>query len=143
MSNTLRMKVPDSENNLSSVELDNVLRESLLTLEDLVQLSSSNEGHYKVQAELRLEEVVHAHQEWVVAAKQDILLKFCVVDLIILEKHILSNGLDSVQYLILLQLSEVNFPESTSTKDDYELEVLKLDIMLLPRCDKYGLPHFL
>ena len=69
MGNTLRMKVADGQDNLGSVELDNVLWESLLALEHLVQLSSSNEGHDEVQAELRLEEVVHAHQEWVVAAE--------------------------------------------------------------------------
>jgi len=143
MGNTLRMKVPNSQNDLGSVELDDVLWESLLALEHLVQLSSSNEGHDEVQAELRLEEVVHSHQEWVVAAEQDILLKLGVIHLIILEEHILSDGLDRVQYLILLQLCEVDFTESTPTKDDHELEVLKLDILLLPGCDEDGLPHFL
>ena len=143
MGNTLGMKVTDSQNNLGSVKLDHVLWESLLALEHLVQLSSSNEGHDEVQAELRLEEIVHAHKEWVVAAEQDILLKLGVIHLVILKEHILSDGLDSVQYLILLQLSEVDFTESTSSKDDHELEVLKLNILLLPGCDEYGLPHFL
>ena len=78
-----------------------------------------------------------------VAAKQDILLKFGIVHLIILEEHILSDGLDSVQQLILLKLSEIYFTESTPTEDDHELEVLKLDVLLLPGCDEYGLPHFL
>ena len=137
------MKVADSKNYLGSVELDDVLWEPLLALEHLVQLSSSNEGHDEVQAELRLKEVVHAHQEWVVAAEQYVLLQLGVVHLIILEEHILSDGLDRVKYLILLQLSEVHLAEGTPTKDDHELEVLKLDILLLSGCDKYGLPHFL
>jgi hypothetical protein len=138
MGNTLRMKVANCHNNLGSIELDNNLWESLLALENFVQLSTSNEGHDKVKAELRLEEIVHAHKEWVIAAKQDILLEFSVIHLIILEEHIFSDRLDSVQLLILLQLSEVDFTESTSTKDNNELEVLKLDILLLPGCDKNG-----
>ena len=137
------MKVADSKNYLGSVELDDVLWEPLLALEHLVQLSSSNEGHDEVQAELRLEEVVHAHQEWVVAAEQYVLLQLGVVHLIILEEHILSDGLDRVEYLILLQLREVHLTEGTPAKDDHELEVLKFDILLLPGCDEYGLPHFL
>ena len=143
MGNALRMKVANSHNNLGSIKLDHILWESLLALENLVQLSSSNEWHDKVKAELRLEQVVHAHKEWMVAAKQDILLKFGIVHLIILEEHILSDGLDSVQQLILLKLSEIYFTESTPTEDDHELEVLKLDVLLLPGCDEYGLPHFL
>jgi hypothetical protein len=52
MSNSLGVKVANSHDDLGSIELYNGLWESLLALENLVKLSSSNEGHDKVKSKL-------------------------------------------------------------------------------------------
>jgi len=61
MCNALRVKIADSHGNLSCIELNNILGESLLALEDFVQLTTSDERHDEVKSELRLEQIVHAH----------------------------------------------------------------------------------
>lgn len=84
MSNTLRVKVADSQYDLSCIELDNWLWEPLLTLEYFVKLTTSHKRHDEIKTELRLEEVVHANKEWMITAEQDILLELSVIDLVIL-----------------------------------------------------------
>lgn len=74
MSNTLLVKISNSHGNLSSVELDNVFRESFLALENFIELPTSNKGHDEVKSKLRLEEVVHTNEERVVTGEEDILL---------------------------------------------------------------------
>ncbi len=61
MGNALLMKVTNCQSNLGCVELDNILLEPLFALEDLIELSSSDEGHYEVKSELRLKEEIHAN----------------------------------------------------------------------------------
>jgi len=68
------MKVSNSHCDLGGVELDYIFREPLLALEDFVELTTSDERHDKVQSELRLEEIVHANQERMITAEQDIFL---------------------------------------------------------------------
>jgi hypothetical protein len=137
------MKISDSHNDLSCIELDNIFWESLLALEDLVELSSSDEGHNKVETELRLEQIIHAHKEGVIATEQNIFLELSIIDLVILEENIFSDRLYGIKLLILLQFSKVDFAECASAEYDNEFEVFKLDILLLPGCNQYGLPHFL
>lgn len=67
VSNSLSVEITNGHCNLGCVEFDNIFREPLLALEDLVQLSSLDEGHHEVETKLRLEEVVHANEEGVVA----------------------------------------------------------------------------
>jgi hypothetical protein len=85
------VKVADCHYDLGCVKFDNVFREPLLALEDLVEFTTSHERHDKVESELRLEQIVHADKEWVIAAEQDIFLKLSIVNLVILEKNILSD----------------------------------------------------
>ena len=50
MHNTFLVEFSDSQCNLYSVELDNVLGKALLFLENLVQLTTTDERHYKVES---------------------------------------------------------------------------------------------
>jgi uncharacterized protein YheU (UPF0270 family) len=90
------VEITYSHSDLSCVELNYVLREPFLALEDLVELSSSNEGHDEVESELRLEQVVHTYQERMVTGEQYIFLKLCIIDLIELKENILSDRLNGV-----------------------------------------------
>jgi hypothetical protein len=74
MSNTLRVQVSDCHYYLGCVKFNNVFREPLLALEYLVKLTTSHKWHNEVESELRLEKIVHAHKEWVIAAEQDVFL---------------------------------------------------------------------
>lgn len=113
MRDTLLVQVADSECNLSRIKLDNVLTESFLLLENFVQFTSFDEGHDKVEAELGLKQVVHSHEEGMIARKQYIFLQLCVVYLIILEQHVLADGFNRVQLLILLEFREVHLSEGS------------------------------
>lgn len=84
MSDSLRVKVSDSQYDLGCIEFDNWLREPLLALEYFVQLTTSHKRHDEVKTELRLEKVVHADKERMITAEQDILLELSVIDLVIL-----------------------------------------------------------
>jgi len=50
MRDALRMKIANSHGDLSSIEFNNVLRESLLALEDFVQFTTSDERHDEVKS---------------------------------------------------------------------------------------------
>ena len=124
------MEVPDRHSYLCTVKLDNLLSESLLLLKHFIEFSSFYKRHDKVKAELRLEQIVHTHEERMIAREQDILLQFSVVDLVILKQDILSNGFNSIEDFVLLELSKIYLAESTSAKDDFQFEIFKLHIHL-------------
>ena len=92
------MQISDSQANLKRVELYYRLRKSLVRLEYFVQLAATYERHHKIEARLALEEVVHAAEEWMVTAEQDIFFQPRVLHLLEVEKHILSDRLDRVLF---------------------------------------------
>ena len=54
VSDSSLVQVPEAKNDLSGIELDSLLRKTLLLAEDLVELCSSDEGHDEVQAHIIL-----------------------------------------------------------------------------------------
>ena len=66
---SLLVKVANSHANLERVELDDVLRKALVGLEDLVKFTTSDERHHEVESCLALEQILHANQEWMIAAE--------------------------------------------------------------------------
>ena len=103
MHDSFLVQLTNGDDNLSSIELDLGLRESLVLLKDLVQLSSIDEWHDKVQSRLRLEKIIHTAQEWMVSLKQNVLLEGHACHLVILDQHILSDGLDGIFLLSVWQ----------------------------------------
>jgi hypothetical protein len=130
MSDPLVVEITYRHGYLSSVKLDNLLSKSLLFLKHLIKFTSFDERHDKVETELGLEQVVHTYEEWVIAGKQDILLEFSIVDLVIFQEDILSNRLDRIEGFGLLELCEIYLAEGASAKDDFQFEIFKLDIRL-------------
>lgn len=91
MSDTLYVKVADGHYDLCSIELYDILREPFLTLEHLIEFTSFHEWHYEVEAELRLEQIVHSDQKRVVAGEQYVFLKLGIVNLIVLKEDVLPD----------------------------------------------------
>jgi len=52
MGDTLRVEITDSHNYLGGIELDNSFWEPFLALENFIKLTTSHEGHNKVETEL-------------------------------------------------------------------------------------------
>lgn len=128
MHDALRMQVADRHHYLESVELHNLLAQSLACLEDLVKLSSSNERHHKVETGRRLEQVLHADKEWMLTAKENVLLQLRVLDLVVLNQDVFPDRLDRILILVKLALCQENFSERASAKKRNQLEVLVLDL---------------
>jgi len=118
------VQLTDSQCYLRAVEPDSIFAEALLTLEDLIELSTLDKRHYEVKPQLRLEQEVHAHQERVVSSEENIFLQESTLYLIMFNEHILPNGLDSVELLIHVQLCKVHSAESASANLLLDIEVV-------------------
>lgn len=55
MHNFLTVEVPNRHDDLCGVEFDNIFAQSLLILEDLIELTSFDEGHHEVKPSRGLE----------------------------------------------------------------------------------------
>ena len=62
---------------LGGIKLDYIFFEALFFLENLVELTTIDEGHDEVEANLRLEEIVHSTEERVISFEKDISLQQC------------------------------------------------------------------
>jgi len=96
MDDALGVQVSNSNCHLGSIEQNLALLESLLTLENFVKFSTSNEWHDKVKSKVVLEKIVHTDQEWMITLEHDIFFENCVIYLIVLNKDIFTNGLNCV-----------------------------------------------
>ena len=74
MHDSFRVKVADGEADLEGVKFDHRFWKTLICLKNFVQLTTPYEGHHEVKSGLRLEQIVHAAQEWMIATEQNVLL---------------------------------------------------------------------
>lgn len=98
MHDSFRVQVADSHSYLKSVELHYRFWQAFVGLEYLVEFASTHKRHYEVKPGLRLEQIFHTDEEWVVTAEEDVLLKASVLHLLEIEKDILANRLDCVLF---------------------------------------------
>ena len=82
MHDAFLMQVADRHADLKGIKFDHLLWQSLLSLKHLVKLATTHKWHHEVQSGRRLEQVVHANEEWMVTAEQDVFLKLCVLYLL-------------------------------------------------------------
>lgn len=117
MHDAFGVQVADREADLERVELDNGLWQSLVGFEYFVKFAATDEGHHEVESRLTLEKVVHSAQERVIAAKKDVFFKTCVLHLLEVEEHVLSDGFDRVLFArsIVFKLCKEDFAEGTFT----------------------------
>ena len=98
---------------MGGIELDNIFGESLLFLENLVELSTVDEGHHEVKAGVRLKKILHTAKEGMVSLKENVLLQSSRLNLVVLYQNILTNSLDSILLPSGWQERKVNSAEST------------------------------
>lgn len=113
------MQVPNSHADLGRVELNHIFTESLLRLKYFVELSSLDEGHDKVESLRGLKQVVHADKEGVVTTKQNIFFQLGVLNLVVLNQHILANCFDRIELLFLNKFSQENLSESSTAQQHF------------------------
>lgn len=69
---------------------------SSLWLEESIELTAPDEWHDEEKSKVGHEEVLHTDKELVLTFEHDILFQFSVLDLVILNKDILSNNFDGI-----------------------------------------------
>lgn len=141
MHDAFGVEVPDGKDDLNCVELDSRLRQALLGFEDFVELAAPDEGHDEVEAGLSLEKILHAHEERVVAAEEDVFLKFCVLNLLEVEEDIFADRLDSVLLVrwVIRPLRQEDFAEGSLAEKSLLLEVFEPSCVVLAVSDHDGL----
>lgn len=105
MGDVLFVEITQGQHHLSGDELDDVFREAFVLEVDLVELAATDEGHDEVEAELVLEEVVHADEEGVLQVHHDVHLRRRVFDLLLLDQDVFADGLDRIELAHARQLS--------------------------------------
>ena len=73
MHNSFLVKLSNSNYYLRDVELDDGLAKDSMVLKDLIELTTSNKRHHKVEPLFCLEEILHAAEEGVFGFKQYLL----------------------------------------------------------------------
>ena len=76
--------------------------------------------------------------------EQNVLLKFSVLHLVVLDQNVLTNGFDSVQLLVVLgQLSEEDLAEGTSAEEHQQLKIFVFDnVLVLSEPNQNRSAHF-
>ena len=77
MHNSPLVEFSNTDNDLSCVKLCDLFVKSFVLFEDLVKLSTIDEWHNIKEAQLRLKEVLHSTEEWVIRLKQNLYLELC------------------------------------------------------------------
>ena len=127
MHDSFLVQVSDSHANLRSVKPDNFLWKAFVLFEHLVQFTTLDERHHKVQPLCRLKQILHSHEEGVLATEQNVLLKLSVLDLIVVNQHVFTDYLYCVLLRGTLELGQENFPERAFPYQELQLEVLVLE----------------
>ena len=129
MHNALVMQFSNADNDLRRIKLDHSFREPLLLLENLVELTSVNKWHHKVETSVRLEHVLHAAQEWMVRLKEYVFLQRSRLDLVILNQHVFSDGFNGVFLASGRKRRKVDSPESALAQLELNVEVDKIYVL--------------
>ena len=90
------MQVAQRQSYLSSVELSQLLRETLLFTQVPEKFSSLDEPHHKVNTLFALEHILHAYNEGVVNVEKDVFFKFNIFELLVVYDYILANSFHRV-----------------------------------------------
>ena len=108
---------------LDGVETSPILWESCHLAKMHEQLATTNESHHEKDFSFGLEDVTHTNEEGMVRLKQDVFLKPCWLDLIILNDNILSQWLHRIDLLWASLLHEEHLTEGAATNDWLDHEI--------------------
>ena len=112
---SLFVKIAQSQSHLRCVKSHSVLVQTLLRLVNLIELTTSDKRHDEVKSQLVLKEVVHSHQERMVALEHDVFFEDGVVDLVHFDQDIFSYRLDGVELLVEAEFGEEDFSNGSTT----------------------------
>ena len=144
MHDAFRVEIADGEADLEGIELDSLLREPLLDLKDLVELTATNEGHDEVKTLRRLKQVLHSDKERMIAAEEDVLLQLGVLDLFEVEQHVFADRLDGplLARRVTLDLGEEHLTEGALSEQGLLLEILIAHVCLCAAGDHLRLARY-
>ncbi len=102
------------------------------------ELTSLDKLHEKVDAELVLEYIIHAHNERMLNRVQDVLLQFDVLVLLIIYHNIFPNTFHRVYASRVDVLNKIDLSESALSDHLHNDEILEFDLipLLLPLKDE-------
>lgn len=134
MHDALSVEVADCHYDLERIELDHGLWQTLLSLENLVQLTATDERHDKVESRLRLEQVLHPNEEGVIATEKNVFFKPSVLHLLEVKKYVLADSLDRELLVrrVIDSLSQEHLPEGTFAKESFLLKIFQSCCIILP-----------
>jgi hypothetical protein len=126
----LLVQMPDGQSHLGRVELGSVLVKPRAISQMHKQLTSPHEPHHKEYLLVRLEHVVHSHQEGMVGLQQYLLLQLGALHLVVVYDHILTQRLHCIHLLRSLLFHEENLPKATSTYNLPNDEILESNCLV-------------
>ena len=86
------------------------------------QLTTSDEFHDEEDLKICLEYKLHAYKERVIGLLQDIFLKHCGFNLIVLQNNVLSQGLHGINCLSISLLHQKDLSKTTLANNLDDLE---------------------
>ena len=115
--NLLAVKMAESHGNLDCVETRPFFWESCDLAQVGEKFTTSDESHYEEHFLFRLENVVHAHQKWVISLHKNVLLQLCRLNLVVLDDNILAQGFHGVGIVCASLLHKEHLAERAATND--------------------------
>jgi len=122
------MEISYGNCNLSTIRFSSLLFKSCHVSKVHEQFSSSYKSHDKEYFLISLENVMHANKEWVISLKQDVLLKFCTFNLIIVDDHVFSQRFHCVVVSIIFLFDKENLSKRASPNDFDEMKALQINL---------------
>lgn len=129
MSDAQPMQIPYAYDYLGCIELRHLFSQIFLLLEYPVQLTPSDERHYKVQSQFTLENELERTQERIVTLEHHVHLIFGVLNDVFFNQLDFLHGFDGVEFwhfgLVIFQVGKVDLTERSFADDAQEVEILE------------------
>ena len=105
------------------------LRKSAEVLEVCEKLASSDKLHDKEQLIVRLKNVIHSNQKWMVSLQQDCSLQICRIKHLTIQNRILAQRLHSIVLSIAFLLNKKDFAKSSLSNYFLYFKVTQVDLL--------------
>lgn len=99
----------------------------------LEELTALNKLHDEVNAEVVLEDILHAHEEGVIVRVENVLLQVDVLDLLVFKHQVLADALHCIEFIVQRVLNDVNLAEGAASDHLLDVEVLQLGTTVVGR----------
>jgi len=127
--NAVFVEIAEAYCDLGANELDDVFLEAAVGVEMVVEVAPSDVVEEEVKAEFVLEDIVHAQNEGVVGLEEDVFLVFSVLDLVLVDQHVLVYSLHRVHLLGLGANDEEYLAKGPLINHFFNLEILETGLL--------------